>query len=145
MIYFAPLEPAVHWDWVRERARPLLCEDTCGIIALGDTGEIMAAAVFDNFTNSSCMTHLAIDNPIVIRSGFLTEVANYLFHTRGRIVIFGTTPSDNKRALKFNKHMGWTEIYRVKDAYDVGVDYVVQEIRKEDCKWLLDEPSEEVA
>lgn len=145
MIYFAPLEPSVHWNWVKERARPLLCEDTCGIIALRDTGEILAAVVFDSFTVTTCMVHLAIDNPLALRHGLLSEAAHYLFNVRNRIKIFGMTPSDNKRALKFNKHMGWRELYRVKDAYDIGVDYVVQEMTKEECPWLLDSPAEEVA
>lgn len=143
MIYFTPMVHALHWDWVKMRAAPLLCEDTCGIMAIRDTGDILAAAVFDSFTNTTCMVHLAIENPLAIRSGLLTEAANYLFHTRNRERIFGMTPSNNDRALKFNRHMGWVELYRVENAYDVGVDYVVQVITKADCKWLLDQPQKE--
>ena len=142
MMYFVDLDVRKHWAFVKATAAPLLCEDTCGIVVLDDTGNIQAAAVFDSFTNTTCVVHLAILNPMVIRHGLLTKSAEYLFNTRCRLKIFGMTPSNNAKALKFNKHMGWREVYRIPDAYDVGVDYVLQEMTREECPWLLDQPKE---
>ena len=144
MIYFLALDES-HWPWFKERAHAIRCEDTCGIVAIGDDGAIQAAAVFDSFTPTTCMTHMAIDNPRVLKYGMLVEVANYLFLTRERERIFGSTPSDNAKALKFNKHIGWEELYRVENGFRVGVDSVIQVMTKDSCPWLLDKPAEEVA
>ena len=73
---------------------------------------------------------------MLFRHGFAEEVFNYIFNTAGRGVVIGVTPADNAPALKFNKHIGLVELYRIKDGYAQGVDYVVQELRKENCRYI---------
>lgn len=125
---------AKHWTWIKERAKPRICEDTKGIVAENDDGEILAAAVFDNWSYNSCQIHIAIDNPMVIRHGFLDEVQRYVFETAGRDQLIGITPADNVKALKFNKHAGMKEIFRLKDGYDRGIDFVVTRKTVEDWR-----------
>lgn len=122
------------WPWVKARAAPILCEDTKGIIAEDKNGAILAAAVFDSWSHTSCHVHIAMDNVMVIRHGFLEEIKNYVFNTAGRKIMLGVTPSNNLRALKFNRHAGMVEIFRIEDGYDHGVDYVVTRMTKEE--WL---------
>ena len=69
---------------------------------------------------------------MVLRHGFKEETFDYVFETCDRGIVYGLTPSDNEKALKFNKHIGLVELYRMKDAHKIGVDLVLQEIRKED-------------
>ena len=45
-------------------------------------------------------------------------------------------PGDNEKALKFNEHLGFTIKMRLEDAWDDGVDYVVMELKKENCPYL---------
>lgn len=119
-----------------EEARPRLCADTRGVVAVTNTGELVAAAIMDSWTENSCMIHVYIGNPMVLRHNFAEEVFKYVFVTSGRKVIIGCTPADNEKALKFNAHMGFKQITRIKDAYAPGIDLVVTEMRKENCKWI---------
>ncbi len=133
-VRYAPLREA-GWRWLKERAKPIQCEDTTGFMALRGN-KIVAAVAFDSWTKNSCLAHIAIEDPFVLRHGFLELAFDFAFRHAGRGIILGMTPANNERALKFNKRIGFKEVYRVKDAYQVGVDYVLQEIRKENCRWL---------
>ena len=142
---FKPLETQLEWAWVAERAYTMLNSDVCGIVVLNDVGVIQAVAVFDNFTRNACSVHFAIDNPMVIKHGFINEIARYLFNVRGRTRIFGLVPADNTRALKFDKHLGMKEVTRIPNALDEGLDYVVLSMTKEECRWLAPEQKQEAA
>lgn len=135
MIWFKALDLEDEWDWVWKRARPLRCQDTCGIVAYKGK-EIQAVAVFDSWTVDACSVHLAIDNPFVIRAGFLAEIANFLFLTGDRKRILGLVPSNNEKAIRLDLHIGFREVARIPDAFAEGVDYIVMRMDKKDCRWL---------
>ena len=144
-VIFSPLTPE-YVGWVKENLDPIFCDDTRGILALDeDTGKVLAVCVMDQWTVNSCQTHIAIKNPWVIRHGFMHEVASYIFEVSKRKKIFGLTPSNNKKAIKFNKHIGFREIGRLPEAYDDGVDYIVYQMDKEDCKFLPQTLEQEAA
>ena len=68
-VRYAPLREA-GWRWLAARARPVRCEDTEGFIALrGNT--IVGAVAMDSWTTNSCLGHIAIEDPFVLRHGFL--------------------------------------------------------------------------
>lgn len=144
MIQFKALDTQDEWNWLWHRAHPIHCQDTCGIVAYKGS-EIQAVAAFDSWTVDACSVHFAIDNPFVIRAGFLNEIADYLFHTRGRNRLFGLVPSNNAGALKLDAHIGFREVVRIPDAVAEGVDYIVVRMDKEDCRWLSPEFREEAA
>jgi len=124
------------WAWISQKLRCHMVEDSGGIIARDHNGEYCAAVVFDSFTETSCCCHIVVENPLVIRHGFLQTAAMAVFIHGGRHVVIGITPSDNEKALRFNRKVGWQELYRVRDGYAFGVDLVVQEMRRETCRWL---------
>ena len=132
---FKPLETMDEWTWFKERTHVIRCEDTQGIVAFDDSG-IAAVAVLDSFTVDGCSVHFAIDRPIVIRSGFLNEIARHAFVSCNRKRIFGLVPSNNAKALKLDKHIGFTEVARVPNALAEGVDYIVMVMERKDCRWL---------
>ena len=133
-VEIVPLEKE-HWPWVYEQTEALLCLDTQGLVALVD-GELRCAVVFDTWTKNSCVGHFVFRDKRAIRS--LIEAAfDFVFNFANRGILLGITPSDNEKALKFSKGLGFQELYRVKDGMDIGIDYVVQELRRENCKWLV--------
>lgn len=136
-VRFAPLREA-GWKWLEERAKPVRCEDTTGVMALRGK-EIIAAVAFDSWTENSCLAHIAIKDPFVLRHGLLELVFDFAFHHAGRGVVYGMTPADNQKALRFNKKIGFQELYRLRDGYKAGVDYVLQEMRRETCRWIKPE------
>ena len=137
MIEFKPLATEEEWAWVRERAHPIACEDSGGVVAYDDRG-IQAICVWDSFTVDACSVHFAIDNPFVIRAGFFDEVARHLFVTCGRERIFGLVPADNERAIKLDLHMGFEEVARVPDGYAKDIDYIVMRMDRETSRWLTE-------
>ena len=141
---FSPLQTTQEWEWVQERAHPICCEDSQGLVVY-DNDIIKAIAVFDSFTVDACSVHFAIDDPLVIKHGFLNEIARHLFIQCGRKRIFGLVPSNNEKALKLDKHIGMEEVARIPHAMSEGVDYVVLCMTKEQCRWLPQEVKEEAA
>ena len=124
-----------HWPWVVENIACLWVEDTCGVVALEDSGKIAGAVILDNWTCTSVTTHFALSNPMAIRRGLFDETYKYVFETSGRRMMVGVTPSDRTKALKLVKHLGWTEIHRYADGFDEGVDLVYSRYTKE--QWLM--------
>lgn len=144
MIAFKPMTLQIEWDWVFERARPIRCDDSQGIVAYDHKG-IAAVAVIDSINADSCNVHWAIDNPFVIRSGFMHEVCRHIFHTMGKERFFGSIPQSNKKSLKFAKHIGATTVATIPDGYATGVDYHVMRIDKDTCRWIQQENITEAA
>lgn len=101
---------------------------------LNEYFEIVAAVGYDHWTPNSVQMHIWIPRPQEMCRKFLQEGFRYPFEHKGLVV--GLTPGNNAPALHFNRRVGFKEVYRMKDAWDKGVDVVVQEMRKEDCRWL---------
>jgi hypothetical protein len=141
MIQFKPLDQQAEWDFFKERTHVIQCEDSQGIVAFDERG-IQAVAVFDTWTVDSCSVHYCIPNPMVLRRGFFREVGDYLFNRCNRTHIFGLVPSNNEKALKFDRHIGMHDVAVIPDAVRKGVDYVVMRMNKEDCRWI-DQPVKE--
>lgn len=107
-----------------------------GIKAVKD-GNILGIIGLDYWTPTAVQMHVWIKTPAALRGGkFLTEAFRYAFVTCGKKVAFGIIPSDNVKALKFIWNVGFTEIARLKDGWDNGIDMVINEIRPGSCRWL---------
>ena len=133
---FLPLK-SDYWPQVQEDIKCIQMADTCGVIAIEkDSGELLAAGVADTFSYTGCQVHMLIKNPLILRHKWLEAVFGYIFETCNRHVIVGLVPGDNKKAIKLNKHVGYKEVYRIKGGFNVGVDYVIMEMRREDCRWI---------
>ncbi len=146
MIQFKPLTTEAEWDWIMQRAHPMRVKDSQGIVAYeSTTGKIAAIVIMDSWTPSGCQTHFAIDNPIAIRRGLFREVAIHIHITSGRRYIFGLIPANNEYAHRFDLKMGFVEVARIPEGYDIGVDYIVVRLAKEDNRWLPREFKKEAA
>lgn len=144
-VIFTALTPA-HHGWIAENLDPIFCDDTRGILALDkDKGTILAAGLMDQWTKTSCQMHVVIRNPFVIRHGFIHEVFTYVFSYCGRKKAFALIPGNNKESVNFAKRIGFSEIGRLPEAYDEGVDYVVCQLDRENCKYIYDESEKEAA
>ena len=120
MIMFRRLTEPYDWDWFAKRTHTIACADSQGIVAYDKKGVVHGVCVLDSFTVDACSVHLAIDNPFVIRHGFLNEIALHAFITCGRKRLFGLVPSTNEKARKLDEHIG-------------------MRLDKADCRWLPQE------
>lgn len=137
MFTFVPLQEW-HWPQIPDEGKPALSADIKGIVALNEAGELEAACCFDSWAFNSCQIHIYIKNPFVLKHGFAAEVFKYAFVTCGKGKVIGVTAADNLKALKFIKNIGLKEIFKIKDGYKKGVDFVLTELNREDCRWLDD-------
>jgi hypothetical protein len=144
-IQFKPMTESSEWEFFKAKTQVIRCEDTQGIVAYSTTGKILAACVADSFSPDSCNVHMFIDNPIVIKHGFLHAIGHHMFNTCKRSHIFGLVPSNNEKAIKFDKHIGFTEVARIPDGVGTGTDYVVLRMNKADCPWITHEQDKKVA
>ncbi len=133
---FSALSTEEEFLWFKERTSVIRCEDTQGIVATHESGRILAVCVADSFGPDNCNVHMCIDSPLVIKHGFLNEIGRHLFEVCGRKRIFGLVPSNNDKALKFDKHIGFTEVCRIPDGVAEGVDYIILRMDKADCPWI---------
>ena len=138
MITMKALTRPEEWAWFVERTHVIRCEDTQGICAYR-SGKLVAMAVFDSFSVDACSVHMAVDNPMAIRHGFLEAIAYHAYVICGRTRLFGLVPDNNRRAIKLDKHIGFKEVARIPHAVSEDVGYIVMELHKRDCRFLSEE------
>jgi hypothetical protein len=110
--------------------------DFRGIKAVVD-GEIIGMVGYDLWTPNSVNMHVLACVPIAMMSpAVVRNVFEYPFVQAGRSVVIGNIPGYNDKCLAITEWLGFKEIYRIKDGWEKGVDMVVKEMRKEDCRWL---------
>lgn len=98
-------------------------------------GLIRGMVGFGSWTPNSVSMHVAVEHPIAVRT-LAPAAFEYAFLQAGKKLVVGVTPGDNAKALAFNKHIGFREVYRLKDGWSDGVDMVIQEMHRHECKWL---------
>jgi hypothetical protein len=121
-------------------------ESMNGVVAYdAETHETLAVLVAQEWTHTCCYVHQVILKTFVIRHGWFEEVANWLFTIANRIKLYAMVPSKNERAVKLNTKLGFKEIVRLEDAYDHGEDFILMELKREECPyWTQPEMAEVV-
>ncbi len=132
---FEPFTFEQHARWVKEHVQCVFCEDTRGIIAIRDDA-IVGAMIADSWSVNSAQAHYAVLDPLCFKHGMHVKFLDYVFNTAGRSQLIGLTPSNNEKAIKINRHFGFTQIARLPDAFSDGVDYLVMRLLKSECKYL---------
>ena len=115
----------------------VLQDDTTGVVALDDDdGEFLGAVICEDWTETMCSCHILMPKPFkALRAGLHRELANYVFVQADRLKVIGLVPANNTRAQALNRHFGFTELFRIEDGYKVGEDYIVMEMKKENCPY----------
>ena len=132
------VRPTRSFDWLLQRLGPhfFLSPNARGLAAFNEkTGETVGMVAYDNWTDNSAQIHIALDTPIAWRS-MARHVFRYPFEEANRGLLIATVASSNLRSLRLTSSVGFKQAYRIKDAVAVGVDYVIFEMRREDCRWV---------
>lgn len=124
-----PGEPQVIWQWMTAQTQIPWSTDLRTIASVRDDGSIAAAVAFGSWTPESCFMHVAFDNPHSLSKSLLKAALEYPFKSIGVKAVYGLTPKDFDRAIRFNKKVGFKQIAET-------VDCVLLELRREDCKYL---------
>jgi hypothetical protein len=124
-----PGEPPVIWNWMTQQTQIPWSTDLRTIAAIREDGSIAAAVAFGSWTPESCFMHVAFDTPHSLTKGLLKAALEYPIKSIGVKAVYGLTPKDFDRAIRFNKRVGFKQIAET-------VDCVLLELRREDCKYL---------
>jgi hypothetical protein len=125
---------------VRQHMPYAATESTRGIVAYDhDTAETLAIFLMDGWTRTSAQVHQVILKTMVIRHGWFEEIARYIYGAAGRKKVYATVPDTHARALSLNEKIGFEQVARLSDAWDEGVDYLVLEMTRENCKYWVPE------
>jgi hypothetical protein len=131
-----PLIIAYDWPWINDQVGILRVEDSAGFVGVDENDNRVIACVLDNFTANSVQAHFICVNKMALRRGFLETCYDIIFNELDVKYIYGLVPADREKALKLNAHMGFTEKTRLIEAFKAGVDYVLMELKKENCKYI---------
>lgn len=105
-------------------------------------GKILGVVGFDGWNGASCQMHVAGEGNWINRD-LIRATFDYAFNVAGLKVVLGLVPSGNDKALRFDKHIGFTEIARIKGGHPDGA-LVILELRRENCRYLRNEHGQKV-
>jgi hypothetical protein len=136
-VIVTPADPS-DFPWLQERSGCGLTDKATAIKAVDEGGDIRGMVGFDGWKPNSVMSHMAVDTPIAWRC-LLRAALYYAFVQLERKIVLGTAASDNEKALKVQKRIGFKQVYRVTDGWSDGIDLVLVELRhdsEEAKRWL---------
>jgi RimJ/RimL family protein N-acetyltransferase len=108
-----------------------------GILIEDENGGVGAAAIYDRWTHTAVEMHAYSAGPkYVFRPEFCRAMFDYPFNQQNKMLAFAVTPCDNIASIALARFLGFKEVYRIRDGWDSGTDMVIQEIRRENCRFL---------
>lgn len=99
------------------------------------TEQLIGVVAYNGFCGNVCQMHIAGDGNWVSRE-FIRAAFDYPFRQLGLAAVLGALPADNHKAMKFDTHFGMREVHRITNGWANGVDLVLVQMNREDCKWL---------
>jgi len=133
-----PAHPS-HYQWIAERAGLFIGPAFRAIEAIDDSGRIHGMVGYDGWTDNAAHMHVALAHPAAARH-LLGPAFRIPFAELGKGLVIATVLSTNARSLALMPGLGFVEKCRIRDGQKVGVDIVLFEMRREQCRWLSREP-----
>jgi hypothetical protein len=126
--------PPALLPWLISRVGCLYTEGFRAIMATDGT-KILGMVGYDLWTENAVVMHIALDSPAAFRS-LIVPCFEYPFVQAGKGIALATVRSDNERSKRLCEHVGFRLAHRVKDGAAVGVDTLLYEMRREECRWI---------
>jgi hypothetical protein len=105
------------------------------IKAIDDAGRIRGMVGYDLWTENAVTAHMAVDTPIAWRA-LIPECFRYPFEQCGKEIMLGVIPADNAKSWGLASHLGFRIAHTVRDGWARGVDLLLLELRRTDCRFL---------
>lgn len=111
--------------------------DSNGVIIEDEMGGVGAMAMYDRWTYSAVEMHAYSSSPkYVFNPEFCYAMFEYPFVEQNKMLAFAVTPCDNTASIALARFLGFREVYRIRDGWKPGTDMVIQELRRENCRFL---------
>lgn len=89
------------------------------------------------FVGKVCQMHIAMAPEYHYSPReMLAECFRYAFEDCKREMVLGVVNSLNQRAMRYDIHLGFTELYRLPKMHDSGGALVLLGMTKDECIWL---------
>lgn len=124
-----------HYGWIAQRAQLVVTDGFRAIEAIDSAGRIVGMVGYDGWTPNSCAMHVAIEEPIAVRR-LLRPGFGIPFLELQKGVVLASVLSTNAKSLQLVSGLGFRALTRMRDAWDKGVDVLLFEMRREDCRWV---------
>lgn len=124
------------FEWLARKIGCVVTSDFRAIKAVDAMGKIRGMVGYAEWTENCVRVHMGVDSPIVWRA-LLRPALEYAFVQAGRGMILGAIRSSNAKSLRFCKSVGLEEVWRLKNGFKPGEDWVFVQLLKEDCRYLL--------
>jgi hypothetical protein len=118
-----------------------------GVAPTGDThvigwveGKDLRIVVgFNGWIGATCMMHVAMQPGWHFTPReMLSKCFRHAFTACERKLVLGIVNSQNERAIRYDEHLGFKELYRIPEMHDDGGDIVVLGMHKKECRYLND-------
>lgn len=128
--------PDTHLPWLAKRAQLVVSPTLRAIEATDEaSGRILGMVGYDSWLPNACSMHVALEEPIAARR-LLGPAFGIPFIEMDLGLVLAWILSTNPRSLAFTRHLGFRETYRVADGWQPGIDLVLFEMRREQCRWI---------
>ena len=97
-------------------------------------GELQCVTGYNHFNGKSCHIHFYLKPGVYVPRNYIWFVHFYPFHQAGVDMLIALMASVNEKILRLAEHLGYSERYRLKDAYPGG-DLVLCTMEKQTCRW----------
>jgi len=136
-ISFYQFDKDTHWTWYRQRVPTFWSDDMGGIVCIDDdTGKILAAVLYYNWTQNICEMAVAIDNPMVIRHKFFERAFGFPFEAYNRKSVLAHINSKNTKAINLVKKLGFTFLHSIEEGYGAGQDIMTFQLTRDNCRFI---------
>jgi hypothetical protein len=126
--------PPEHFQYLYDRAGVAITPTFKAIEAVDDT-TVHGMFGYDGWTPNAVVMHVALDTPIALKH-LLRPAFEYPFLQLKLGIALCAIRADNIRSVKLTEHVGFREVYRIKDCFGKGIDQMIYEMRREECRWI---------
>jgi len=101
------------------------------------SAELLGAVCFNNFIGSTAQLHVAMkDGYHYTPKVMLATVMDAAFNRFNLAKLIGLVNSRNEKAMRFDRHLGFVEEYRMPGMHDDGGDIVFLTMTRTQCRYL---------
>ena len=102
-----------------------------------ESDDLKLVVGFNGFVGKVCQIHVAMKPDFRFTPREMLKVAfRYAFVQAEREILLGVVNSNNKKAVKYDLHLGFRELWRLPGMHDDGGDLVVLGMHKAECRYL---------
>lgn len=105
---------------------------------LGDSGALIGVVGYNGFNGQIACIHSAGDGHWVSRE-FILATFDYPFRQLKLKYLIAPVASNNFKALKFDRRMGFQDWATLPDGFAEGIDIILLRMERSQCRWIRPE------